>query len=110
MHVDDGARTVVPDSQQQAPKLRGHMGIFEVALTVLAFSAPLTTAWGYLPFVILFAGTGAPISFLAAMILLLLFSVGFVTMARSIPNPGAFYAYVAAGINRALGLGSAFLA
>jgi amino acid transporter len=31
-------------------------------------------------------------------------------MARGIPNPGAFYAFIAAGINRALGLGSAFLA
>lgn len=90
--------------------LRGHMGVVEVALTVLAFSSPLTTAWGYLPFVIYFGGVGAPISFLVAMVLLLLFSVGFVAMSKGVPNPGAFYAFVSHGLSKPLGLGSAFLA
>jgi amino acid transporter len=90
--------------------LRGHMGVVEVALSVLAFSSPLTTAWGYLPFVIFFAGIGAPVAFLVAMVLLLVFSVGYVTMSKGIPNPGAFYSFVAHGLNKSLGLGSAFLA
>jgi amino acid transporter len=94
----------------QAPKLRGHMGVVEVMLTVLAFSSPLTVAWGYLPFVIIFAGIGAPVSFLAAGVILLLFSVGYVKMSQVSPNPGAFYALIAAGINKVAGLGSAFLA
>lgn len=112
MHTDDTAPALTPSSASsgQAPLLRGRMGVFEVAFTVLAFSAPLTTAWGYLPFVILFAGLGAPISFLVAMVLLLLFSVGFVKMAHSIPNPGAFYAFISAGLNKIPGLGAAFLA
>jgi amino acid transporter len=92
------------------PHLRGRMGVVEVAFTVLAFAAPLTGAWGYLPFIILFAGIGAPLAVLIAMVLLLIFSVGFVKMSRSIDNPGAFYAFVAVGINRSTGLAGAFLA
>jgi hypothetical protein len=60
-----------------ATKLRGRMGVAEVMLTVLAFSSPLTVAWGYLPFVIVFAGIGAPVSFLVAGVILLFFSVGY---------------------------------
>jgi amino acid transporter len=91
-------------------KLRGRMGVAEVVLTVLAFSAPLTVAWGYLPFVIVFAGLGAPVSFLVAGIILLFFSVGYVKLSQVSPNPGAFYALIAVGINKLAGLGSAFLA
>jgi hypothetical protein len=70
MQVDDSSQAVKPKSAEgQAPLLRGHMGVFEIAFTVLAFSAPLTTAWGYLPFVILFGGIGAPLCFFVAMVL-----------------------------------------
>lgn len=86
------------------------MGVGQVSLTVLAFSSPLTTAWGYLPFVIFFAGTAAPVAFLVAMGLLLIFAVGFVAMSRGIPNPGAFYSFITHGLNKRLGLGAAFLA
>jgi amino acid transporter len=41
---------------------------------------------------------------------LLLFSVGYTTMSRYLPNPGAFYAYISAGLSRVLGLGASFLA
>jgi amino acid transporter len=95
---------------EPAHKLRGRMGVAEVMLTVLAFSSPLTVAWGYLPFVIVFAGIGAPVSFLVAGVILLFFSVGYVKMSQVSPNPGAFYALIAAGINKLAGLGSAFLA
>ena len=104
------AAAVDPLAEQRPGGLRGHMGVVEVAMTVLAFSSPLTTAWGYLPFVIFFGGVGAPISFLVAMVLLLLFSVGFVAMSKGVPNPGAFYAFVSHGLSKPLGLGSAFLA
>lgn len=111
MSTDDKIVGTAPHtSAAQEPHLRGRMGVVEVAFTVLAFAAPLTGAWGYLPFIILFAGLGAPVVVLIAMVLLLIFSVGFVKMSRSIENPGAFYAFVAVGINRSTGLAGAFLA
>ena len=44
------------------------------------------------------------------MVLLLLFAVGFTTATRYLPNPGAFYAYITAGLGKTIGLGSSFLA
>ncbi|MGW4339698.1 APC family permease [Rhodococcus koreensis] len=92
-------------------RLAGNMGTADVAFTVLAFNAPLSVVVGFVP-VIIGAGNqlGAPVTYLAAGALLLLFAVGFTTMSRHLPNPGAFYAYITAGLGREVGLGSAFIA
>lgn len=91
-------------------QLQGHMGPVELALTVLAFAAPLASVVGVLPLVVMIGGVEAPVAFLAAMIILLLFSVGYTAMSRHLPNPGAFYAYISVGMNKTIGLGASFLA
>ncbi|MCZ2811646.1 APC family permease [Modestobacter sp. VKM Ac-2979] len=103
-----GPATAADDGS--APQLRGRMGVVELALTVLAFAAPLASVVGVLPLVILFDGVGAPLAFAAATVMLLLFSVGYTTMSRYLPNPGAFYAYISAGISRVFGLAASFIA
>lgn len=92
------------------PQLQGRMGVVELALTVLAFAAPLASVVGVLPLVISSGGVGAPLAFAAATAVLLLFSVGYTTMSRYLPNPGAFYAYVSAGLGKELGLAASLLA
>src|SRR5699024_2123675 len=52
---------------------------------------------------------GIPVAFLAIGALLLLFSVGYVAMARQVRNAGAFYAYIA-HLGRPLGVGAAWVA
>lgn len=100
-----------PASPPSAPQqLTGRMGVVELALTVVAFAAPLASVVGVLPLVILFGGIGAPLAFVTAMAMLLLFSVGYTTMSRYLPNPGAFYAYISAGINKTVGLSAALSA
>ncbi len=42
--------------------------------------------------------------------MLLMFSVGFVKMSRSVKGPGGFYSFVTAGLGKPAGLGGAFLA
>ncbi|NKY03906.1 APC family permease [Gordonia polyisoprenivorans] len=86
------------------------MGGVSLALTVLAFSAPLSVVSGYIPFTIVFNGMGAPFAFVLATAILLLFSVGYVTMAKWLPRPGAFYAFISTGLGKATGLGAAYLA
>lgn len=93
-----------------APRLEGRMGVAELVFTVLAFNGPLAAVAGYLAFIIYFNGVGAPIMLVMAGIITLIFAVGLTTMGRYLPNPGAFYAYITAGLGRALGLGGAFLA
>src|SRR5688572_23379853 len=86
--------------------LEGHMGVFELMMTVLAFTAPIVVVTAFIPFVLVFGGLGAPTTFGIAAVLLLLFAVGYTTMTRFLPNPGAFYAYITAGLGRPLGLAS----
>ncbi|KMS56808.1 amino acid permease [Sphingobium cupriresistens LL01] len=86
------------------------MSLWELLATVLAFSAPVAVVSGFIPFVIVFDGAGAPAVFLCAMALLLIFAIGFTTMTRYLPRPGGFYAYVTAGLGRVAGLGAAMLA
>ncbi|TKA04664.1 APC family permease [Actinacidiphila oryziradicis] len=78
---------------------------------VLAFNAPLAVVVGFVPVVIGYGnGIGAPVAFVAAGVIVALFAAGFTTMARHLPNPGGFYAYITAGLGRVVGLGSSFLA
>lgn len=90
--------------------LRGNMGVGELVMSVLAFSAPLTTVAGFIPVLLMFSGHTAPAIYLLVTVLLLVFSVGFTAMGRSVPNPGGFYAFVTAGLGRCAGLGGALLA
>lgn len=93
-----------------SPRLSGRMGVLSLMLTVLAFSAPIAAVAGYIPFTIMFGGEAATLVFAAATLALLMFAIGYVTMTKSLPKPGSFYAFISAGLGRVTGLGSAFLA
>jgi len=100
-----------PSDNASSSGLTGSMTTFDIVFTVLAFNAPLSVFAGYLTVIIGYTnGLGAPLTFLAAGLVVLVFAVGFTAMSRHLPNPGAFYAYVTAGLGRPLGLGAAFLA
>ncbi|WP_084526250.1 APC family permease [Nocardia vaccinii] len=91
-------------------RLSGKLGVTPLVLSVLAFSAPIVTVSGYIAFTISFAGPQAPLAYLLATVILLVFAVGFTVMTKHIPRPGAFYAYISTGLGRVPGLGAAFLA
>ncbi|WP_223596695.1 APC family permease [Pseudomonas sp. A-R-19] len=100
-----------PSSGSDKKTLSGNLGTLDIVFTVLAYNAPLTVVTGFIPLIVsLGNGAGVPVTFLLAGALMLLFSVGFTTMARHVPNAGAFYAYISAGLGRPAGLGSAFMA
>ncbi|WP_262700708.1 MULTISPECIES: APC family permease [Streptomyces] len=90
--------------------LSGQMGTSALALTVLAFSAPISVVSGFIPFTILFDGTGAAFGFLTVTVVLLLFAAGYVTMTKHVPKPGDFYSFISTGLGKVPGLGAAFLA
>jgi len=91
--------------------LSGHLGTLDIVFTVLAYNAPLTVVTGFIGILLSIGnGLGTPLTFLAAGSLMLLFSVGFTTMSKHVPNAGAFYAYITAGLGRPLGFGSALMA
>lgn len=92
-------------------RLSGRLGVGAIVFMVVAAAAPLTVVAGTVPIGIA-AGNGAafPASYVVCTAVLLFFAVGFTTMARHVDAGGAFSTYVARGLGRPAGVGSAFLA
>lgn len=87
------------------------LGIGSITLMVIAMAAPIAVVAGTVPLVVSTTGTiGAPVYYLAAGLILCVFAVGFTAMSKFVPNAGAFYSYIQAGLGRVLGMGSATMA
>lgn len=92
-------------------RLTGNLGSIGIAFMVIAAAAPLTVIGGNAPLAISQGnGSGAPVGFILASIVLLLFSVGFVAMTPFVKEAGAFFSYVSKGLGPRLGMGTAYVA
>jgi amino acid transporter len=90
---------------------RGRLGVPSVIFFVLSAAAPLTVVAGVVTTGYAVTGvTGIPLAFLVVAVVLALFSVGYVAMARRVENAGAFYAYISRGLGRPAGVGAAWVA
>jgi len=98
-------------STSQGRRLRGHLGPVGIVFMVVAAAAPLTVIGGNMPLAMgLGNGAGAPVGFAIAALVLLVFSVGFVTMTPHVPEAGAFFSYVTVGLGQRMGKGIAVVA
>ncbi len=89
----------------------GRLGVFGIVFFVVAASAPLIGITGAVPVAMLLGnGAAVPGAYLAVGITLLIFSVGYATMSRSMTNSGAFFAYVGKGLGVNAGVAAAFAA
>lgn len=96
---------------QADSRLTGNLGTASIVLMVVAAAAPLTVLGGNVPLMIGAGnGIGAPVGFVVATAVMLLFAIGFVNMTPHVREPGAFYAYVAKGLGAAPGTGTGLLA
>jgi amino acid transporter len=90
---------------------KNSLGVAAVTFLVVSAAAPLTAVAGGVPLSMLLGnGPGIPLAFLLVTAILLLFSVGYVAMARHIRNAGAFYAYTAQGLGGMMGGAAALIA
>jgi amino acid transporter len=90
---------------------RDRLGVRSVLLFVMSAATPLTMVAGVVTTG--YAVTGLismPLAFAVIGVVLVVFSVGYVAMARHVVNAGAFYAYVGQGLGRPLGVGCAWVA
>jgi len=88
----------------------GAIGLVGVVFMVVAFSAPTTAMTGNLPVAVGWGnGIGAPAGFIVATIVLTIFSVGFVALAKHITAAGAFYTFVSRGWSPVPGLAAGVL-
>ena len=104
----DGSTATVTVGGEVLPR---RLGVVGLVMLIIAFNAPVAAMAGFQQLTIgLGNGIGAPVAFLIAGLVLMLFAVGFVGMSKHSPNPGAYYRYVVDGLGKPLGLAVAFLA
>ncbi|MDO6965917.1 APC family permease [Rhizobium alvei] len=90
---------------------KNSLGVSAVTFLVVSAAAPLTAVAGGVPLAMLLGnGVGIPLTFLLVTVILILFAVGYVAMARHIRNAGAFYAYTAQGLGGMMGGAAAMIA
>ncbi len=104
------AESLDVSKREDVPKLRKHaIGIFGVLFLTVTGSAPISAMMFNTPLVVGFGnGVGAPAAFLFATIVLTIFSVGYVAMARKKTTAGGFYSYISHGLGREIGMGTGF--
>jgi amino acid transporter len=91
-------------------KLRGGaIGLGGVLFLTVTGSAPITAMLLNTPIVVGSGeGMGAPAAFMVATVVLTIFSVGYVAMARKKTTAGGFYSYISQGLGREIGFGAGF--
>lgn len=89
----------------------GAVGLSGVLFMAVANAAPITAMTGNVPIAVGYGnGLGAPAGYFVATIVLTLFTVGFVAMARHITTAGAFYGFITHGLGQVWGMASGALA
>jgi amino acid transporter len=89
----------------------GRLGVPAVLFFVMSAATPLTVVAGVVTTGFATTGLiGIPVAFVVVGLLLAVFSVGYVAMARNLANSGAFYTFIARGVGRPAGVGAAWVA
>jgi amino acid transporter len=90
---------------------KDRLGVPAVVFFVMSGVAPLTVTAGVVTTAYAITGLIAiPAAFIVTALVLALFSVGYVAMARHITNAGAFYAFATRGLSRPVGIAAALVA
>ncbi len=87
---------------------RDALGLPALFFCIATAAAPMTAVLFNVPILVAGAGWAAPAAFLVALLMLLVFSVGYVEMSRRVTSAGGMYA-LSDGLGQALGLGAAAL-
>ncbi len=96
--------------REDVHKLKKHaVGLYGVLFLTLTGSAPISAMLFNTPIVVGYGqGVGAPAAFLFATVVLVIFSVGYVAMARAKTTAGGFYSYISHGLGREVGIGAGY--
>src|ERR1700712_1705271 len=101
-----------PGTPSGGGKLKGGaLGLVGVLFMAVANAAPITAMTGNLPIAVGSGnGIAAPAGFLVATVVLTLFTVGFIAMARHITTAGGFYGFISHGLGQVWGMAAGVLA
>ncbi len=104
------AESVDISQREDVPKLRKHaIGLWGVLFLTVTGAAPISAMLFNTPISVGFGnGVGTPAGFAFAAVVLVIFSVGYVAMARKKTTAGGFYSYISHGLGREIGMGTGF--
>ena len=86
---------------------RDSLGISSLFFCIATAAAPMTALLFNVPVIVSGVAWAAPAAFIVALVMLLIFSVGYVEMTRRVTSAGGFYSFVSHGFGQILGLGTA---
>lgn len=111
MSRQDTAGSAASKQGSQPGKLKANtLGLWDVVFMAVATSAPITVMSGNVPFSVGYGvGTGTPATYIWATVILTVFAVAYVSMARYVTSTAAFYGFISRGLGRVLGLGTGFM-
>ena len=107
-----GLESALPGDHHVSAGLRtGAVGLVGVLFMAVANAAPITAMTGNVPIAVGFGnGLGAPAGFLFATIVLTMFTIGYVAMARHVTTTGAFYGFISHGLGQIPGMAAGLVA
>ena len=85
------------------------LGLAGVLFCIVTGAAPIAAMLFNVPVATFGGGTGVPAAFIIATIVLTIFSIGYVEMARRVSAAGGFYSFISHGFGQVLGMGTALL-
>jgi len=96
--------------REDIPKLRGRsVGLVGVLFLTVTGSAPISAMLFNTPISVGYGnGIGTPAGFIFAAVVLLIFGVSYVAMARKVTTAGGFYSFISHGLGREMGMASGF--
>src|SRR5689334_22691029 len=89
---------------------RNAIGTGGIAFLVISAAAPLTVMAGVAPVALGVGGIGAPMGYVIAGAVLLVFAISFMAMTKHVKAAGGFYTYITLAMGKTVGLASAILA
>lgn len=109
--TQSGTQSGAQDGGGQNQLRSNTLGAGAIMFLVISAAAPLTAVAGGVPLAMLLGnGAGVAGGFAIVTVILLLFAVGYVAMARHVRNAGAFYALAAQGLGGHFGGAAAMVA
>jgi len=85
------------------------LGLPAVLFCIVTGAAPISAMLFNVPIAVLGSGYAAPVAFFAATVVLTIFSVGYIEMARRVRSAGGFYTFIAHGLGPVAGMAAAVL-
>ena len=110
MEIKKAAGAIDISTNTNVNKLHGKaVGLIGVLFLTVTGAAPESAMLGNVPFAAGFGnGIYAPSAFVLATIVLVIFCVGYATMASKVSSVGGFYSYISQGLGREVGMAAGF--